>query len=133
MSQKSPSVKYWIPAAAWAALLFVLSSLPSQSVPSLGIEYEDLVLHFLVYSVLGYCLGIALLHDPERANLEMAIVAVLLGVLYGASDEFHQMFVPGRFSTISDFLADGVGVVLGVLAFRKFPALFRFLDRRFLA
>lgn len=131
MSHKSPSFKYWIPAAAWATLLFILSSLPSQAVPSLGIEYEDLVIHFLVYSVLGYCLGIALLHDPERANLEMAIIAILLGVLYGASDEFHQMFVPGRFSTISDFLADSAGVLVGVLAFRKFPALFKVLERRF--
>jgi VanZ family protein len=42
-------------------------------------------------------------------------VAMLLTVLYGATDEFHQAFVPGRYATIGDVLADSIGALLGCL------------------
>ncbi|MFQ5650098.1 MAG: VanZ family protein [bacterium] len=127
MSQTSFSFRYALPAILWALLLFFLSSLPSNSVPSLGIEYEDLVAHFVVYSVLGYFLAIAFLHQPERITRKTIVLAALLGILYGASDEIHQMFVPGRNSTLSDFVADGLGVLVGVVVFLRYPAIFKML------
>jgi len=117
LSQKSPSYKYWIPAIFWAALIFFLSSLSQEALPKLGIEYEDLAVHFAVYLVLGYLLAVGLMQPAGRRTLEMSIIAVVLGALYGASDEFHQMFVPGRFSAVSDFIADGLGALAGVAAF----------------
>lgn len=40
-------------------------------------------------------------------------VLLLVGALYGLSDEWHQMFVPGRFADPRDWIADLVGLVLG--------------------
>ncbi len=40
--------------------------------------------------------------------------AWLAAVLYGASDEVHQAFVPGRHPWGIDVLIDGVGAALGV-------------------
>lgn len=40
------------------------------------------------------------------------ILALLIGLLYGASDEFHQMFVDGRTSSIMDLVADITGLIL---------------------
>ncbi len=45
-------------------------------------------------------------------KLTIAISAVLIAVAYGASDEFHQSFVPGRDSDIFDVMADGGGASL---------------------
>ncbi len=42
------------------------------------------------------------------------ILSVLLVILYAASDEFHQLFTPGRFASSLDLLSDGIGAVIGV-------------------
>ena len=39
----------------------------------------------------------------------------LIGSFYAASDELHQLFVPGRSGEIKDVLLDSLGVLLGVL------------------
>ena len=36
-----------------------------------------------------------------------------LASLYGATDEFHQSFVPGRDSDVLDWVADTLGAALG--------------------
>lgn len=43
--------------------------------------------------------------------------AWLLGTFYAASDEFHQLFVPGRSGQVTDVLIDSAGVLVGVLLF----------------
>ena len=43
-------------------------------------------------------------------------MAIILATAYGASDEFHQSFVPGRYADPRDILADFTGAVLGVAA-----------------
>ncbi|MBQ7119149.1 MAG: VanZ family protein [Oscillospiraceae bacterium] len=40
---------------------------------------------------------------------------IAFSVLFAASDEFHQMFVPGRGPSINDVGIDSCGVVLGVM------------------
>ena len=42
---------------------------------------------------------------------------LLTGVLYAASDEFHQLYVPGRSGQITDVMIDSTGVILGILIF----------------
>ena len=42
------------------------------------------------------------------------LLALVLATLYGVTDEFHQMFVPGRTADRYDVLADGIGATLGV-------------------
>ena len=41
---------------------------------------------------------------------------MILTVLYGISDEFHQSFVPSRDASVLDVLADLAGALLGILA-----------------
>jgi VanZ family protein len=39
---------------------------------------------------------------------------MLLGVLYGAGDEWHQSFISGRDASGQDLIADGAGTLLGL-------------------
>jgi len=41
--------------------------------------------------------------------------AFLVAVAYAVSDEFHQAFVPGRGSAVSDVVIDSAGAALGLL------------------
>jgi len=109
--------KYYIPALVAAFFLFYMSSLPGSSIPSMGVKYEDLLFHFAAYSVFGSALGLAFLHDIERQVGERIFLVVAVGVLYGFSDEFHQMFVPSREATIADVIADGLGATGGIYLF----------------
>ena len=49
-------------------------------------------------------------------SLRTYILLAVIGVLYGLSDEIHQSFVPNRECTLSDFLADAIGVLLALAA-----------------
>jgi VanZ family protein len=48
------------------------------------------------------------------------VALVAAGSLYGASDEIHQGFVPGRSPEVWDWVADTLGSIAGVLAYFRF-------------
>ncbi len=107
----------WLPALAWAGTIFFLSSrsrLPDG--PDL-IPHFDKVAHFGAYGLLGLLLA----HAVRATGLPLA-AAVALGWLYGASDEFHQSFVPGRSVELLDWVADALGVLAGVYLFKLWHA-----------
>ncbi len=112
----------WGPAALWAAVLFLLSSFPQ--VPGTSwvglIPGLDKVGHFGLYFILGLALAWAGHRlDPGRHRQIFHVVLVLVGVAYGASDEWHQSFVPPRDVEVMDWVADSLGVTLGYLALRR--------------
>ena len=43
------------------------------------------------------------------------ILSFLFSVIYASSDEFHQIFVPGRDGNIIDVLIDSSGALVGIL------------------
>ena len=110
----SAQLRLWLPVVAWAALIFALSSIPDLGT---GLGTWDLVLrkiaHAGEYAVLGALLLRAVSH---------AVPAFALGVAYAVSDEIHQSFVEGRRGAPLDVLIDGIGVAVGVLAWRRFVA-----------
>ena len=103
--------RLWFPVVAWAALIFALSSIPDLGT---GLGGWDLVLrklaHAAEYAVLG-----ALLVRAMRSP----VLAFALGALYAVSDEVHQALVPGRMGSPLDVAIDAVGVMCGVVLWRK--------------
>lgn len=69
--------------------------------------------HASEYALLG---ALVLLTACTYANMSPKTVAaaVIISVLYAASDEFHQRFVPGRSCQFTDVLIDSAGVMVGV-------------------
>jgi VanZ family protein len=97
---------YWAPVVLWAAVIFVLSSIPDLGT---GLGTWDTVLRKLAhpaeYAILGGLIFRAIRSMPA---------AVLLASAYAATDEVHQTFVTGRHGSPLDWLIDTVGAVLGV-------------------
>ena len=103
----------WIAALLYAGLIFFLSSIPSAKLPR-SFNGADKLVHFAEYGVLGVLLALAL---GRRAGGWLIVgVAIALAVGYGASDEWHQSFVPGRQVSFWDLVADTAGASAGILA-----------------
>lgn len=64
--------------------------------------------HFTEYAILGGLWG-ALLHEKKRGLL----IGVSLIFVSACFDEFHQLFVPGRYGSFIDIVIDTSGGALG--------------------
>jgi VanZ family protein len=107
----------WGPVVLWAAMIFVLSSFSSLPAPPAG--FTDKHAHFATYGVLAALLVWALTdRSPARMTWATAAAAVALAALYGASDEWHQSFVPGRDASALDLAADTLGAAIAAAALR---------------
>lgn len=101
----------WAPPAFWALAILLLTSIPNPNIPAP--KDSDKVLHFGVYAILGVLTARAAGLRRDRFALCAAIVA---GVsLFGAIDEWHQYFIPGRSPAVEDWIADSVGGLAGTL------------------
>ena len=98
----------WGPALLWAAAVFVASSRPT--LPQLpSVLGWDKLQHSAAYAVGGLLIARALGRGGRAA-----LLAMVLGTLYGASDELHQLFVRNRHASPIDWIADTLGVLAGV-------------------
>ncbi|OQX59333.1 hypothetical protein B5M50_03125 [candidate division KSB1 bacterium 4484_219] len=110
---------YQFPAIVFAILIFVGSSFESLSVPEIGINWEDKIAHLIEYGIFGFLITRALYFYPKLQNSTKVFrLAITLALVYGITDELHQIFVPGRDASIMDWIADGVGVLIGGMLFR---------------
>ena len=110
--------KFWshrAPAIAWALTLFVLSSIPDIPSPIHLGTWDDKLQHFAAYAILGALVLRATAIDNKLPNGRNFIMAFALCTFFGATDEVHQYFVPGRFMEFNDFVADAAGAVAGAL------------------
>lgn len=105
----------WLPSLVMMALIFGFSSLPASALPHLG-ALDVLVKkggHALGYGLLGLAYFYAL--PPRLTYGYRWVLALLMAVLFALSDEYHQSFVEGRNSTITDVLIDAAGASLALI------------------
>jgi VanZ family protein len=101
----------WGPVAIYMAVIFYFSSLTQPPRP-LGVEYTPA--HAIGYLGLAVVVVRALVGGlPARVGWFRAALALMICVAYGATDEFHQTFVPGRTADVADLLTDSVGAAIG--------------------
>jgi VanZ family protein len=113
-------LKRWWPPLAMMAAIFAGSSLPGQEFPAYSGAWDFIIKksgHLLEYGLLGALLFRSLrggepAHCGVRAR--QAWTALLAATAYGATDEFHQLFTPGRNGQPLDVLIDAVGAALGL-------------------
>ena len=112
-------MKYWAPPLLYMALIFAISSMKQPPLPMPEFEWLtiDKLYHFIEYAILGGLLARAFLKAKPSVVPSKLIwgLAAMLSILYGASDEWHQTFVPGRLATLADWVADALGSIAGVL------------------
>jgi hypothetical protein len=106
----------------WMLVIFMESSMSREFYPEIDIWNAPKILHVLIYGFLAMVCYISLIHQSKikifRDNpLTWTLV---ICILYGASDEFHQTFVPGRSGLVTDVMIDTAGALIMILIIKYF-------------
>jgi VanZ family protein len=133
-----PCALYWAMAVGWAALIFYLStskfaphfseSLVARALTFLHIGLPPRIVHVLdsalrksahlfEYGMFSLLLYASLPNeDSPRSRLRRALWCVLIAAAYSLTDEFHQVFVPGRHASLRDCGVDvaGAGIAAAI-------------------
>jgi len=106
----------WLPPLLYMAVIFAVSAQPNP-LPEITARVSDKVLHLVEYSGLAALLVRALTREGWGWR-DAILAAIVMTSLYGASDEYHQAFVPNRNPAVSDWVADSLGALVGASIFR---------------
>ncbi len=113
-------VRYWLPVAAYVGVILTLSAQPNLKPP---VEFfnADKVAHILEYGGLGVLLARASRAQfRQRFAFRAALLALAIGAAVAAGDEVFQSFIPGRDSSVFDWTADTIGLLLAQIAYLIF-------------
>ena len=103
----------WLPAVLYMALIFYLSSRPAPpAAKELPIILQMKVVHLFEYGFLSLLFYWALANTTGLSQARCFLWAVVLTVLYGVTDEIHQLFVPTRTASFWDLVANFIGASL---------------------
>ena len=110
---------YLVATALYCVFLFTLSS--DSDPPKLEFPWQimglDKVFHAILYSVLGAIVSVGMRRSGKPVSpWAQCFVPILFAVLYGVTDEVHQIFVPNRNFDVGDLLADLAGATLAQTA-----------------
>jgi len=117
------SPKDWAPVLIWCSVIFGAGTFNS------GIGGKllagDKFTHILTYGILGIVIARSVEASSlgevtslwQRALLSPILFALVMSTAIGAIDEIHQSFVPGRFGSFEDVVADSIGGLFGAWIF----------------
>jgi VanZ family protein len=112
-------ISAWLPVILWMGVIFFFSSLPQQHASQIYLLDFSIkkIAHLSEYGIL-YALF-------YRATGNKLILSLILTIIYASTDEFHQMFVPGRTARVYDILGfDLVGASIAAFIIWKLKQLY---------
>ncbi len=112
------------PAVAWAIVILILTGLPGNYFPEVKTFWDwlspDKVVHLVIFGVQSFLIisGLRQQYLPKKRRYVSMLLVILVTSLYGLLTEVLQSTVfVRRDGNVFDFLADGLGAFLGVLAY----------------
>lgn len=109
--------RFWFPAIFYSGIISYVSSLSNIQTPLPG-RHFDKVCHVAEYLILGVLTARAFINaGPAWPKRGLYFFSLLVCILYGISDEFHQVYVSNRSADVADMIADAVGSLIGVYAY----------------
>lgn len=106
----------WGPVVGYCLLIFAGSAQITLTAPG----GSDKIAHVVECSVLGFLWARAARATWATWTWRAVFISTIIFTgMYGASDELHQSYVPGRFSAVSDTVADLCGGTLGGIIYLR--------------
>ena len=95
-----------------AIMIFYISSLSFfKPAGKVAFDIKPILYHMLAFFFFSYFLLISLIQGKNKNLSVMIMIAIIISLFYGVSDEIHQLFVPGRTCSFFDFLLDSSGIL----------------------
>jgi glycopeptide antibiotics resistance protein len=76
----------------------------------------SILYHFGVFFMFTFFLTLTLIN--KKLDKKTILIILLISLAYSLSDEFHQLFVAGRFADVKDLLTDFAGSIFSVLTIK---------------
>lgn len=112
-------LQFQLPAFAWALFIFTVSSIPQVKLPNL-VAYSDKVVHAGVFFILCWLFHVAFRFQGKIFfHKHSLVIAFLLTSFFGITDEYHQLFTPGRSTDLFDWVSDTTGALIYVLIYSR--------------
>ena len=114
-------IYFWLPVVVWALVIFLFSSMPTNPVSQVywkefAVKKSAHMVEYAIFTILLY----RALRVSGVEKTEAGIYAIILAVLSGISDEFHQSFTPGREPKVRDVFFDTLGSTGSIYLLWKF-------------
>ena len=106
----------WLAVGIWVAGITCLSSIGGKELDPymLPVPNWDKVCHLLAFAAGSGTLALALRRTAGLSWKGILVAATVAISLFGAVDEWHQLYTPGRSGAdVGDWTADTVGAALG--------------------
>ncbi len=118
-------MKYKILAILWMVGIFISSSIPSDAFPEVSFWGWAKLIHLIYFGVLCFLFQRVLRNQKKFPYLSRnsILFAILFAACYGMTDEFHQLFTPGRHGHVTDVLVDALGACLFVAGAKAYESL----------
>ena len=100
-----------------ALSIFILSSRSKLPLPDSALfPGADKILHAFAFGCFAFSFSYWLGRDMWKSKPAVCVLIVcVVAACYVASDEIHQMFVPGRDASVYDWIADCIGALAASL------------------
>jgi len=101
-----------VPMICIMGTIFFLSHQPGDSLVLPDVIGIDKIAHLIVYGILAY--SILWAFSPfldKKSAVKLSLATIFFCILFGISDEYHQSFIPGRYPSLIDVIADGLGAL----------------------
>lgn len=119
------AVRYLLPVLLWMVFIFISSSIPSDDFPHVEFWGWAKLIHLIYYGVLCFLIQRAMSSQTRFPLLarHSYLFGIVFAILYGTSDEFHQLSTPGRHGQYTDVFIDAFGACLFLLGYRGYRSL----------
>lgn len=115
-------MKNYLPPLTLMGLIFISSSIPmdkNADVPEFIISLDPTLqnlLHIPVFGLLAFLWLKSFAKHSILASTKV-IITLIVTILFGCLDEFHQTFVSGRYGSLTDILLNIVGIITGTVIY----------------
>lgn len=96
--------------------IFAFSSISGNAISPEGNVWFSRIYHMSIFFLFNFFLLILIQRD-KKINFRNAGITLIISLIYAASDEIHQIFVPFRGPGIDDFLTDCIGIFFSIIIF----------------